>query len=73
MPEPRKDTGLVMAVRYSHIAFALPAGAFVGWLIGGALTRWTGREWMTMAGLILGIVAGFYELIRAVLKISKES
>ena len=35
-----------------------------GWLIGLALDHWLHTTWLYLAGLILGIVAGFVELIR---------
>jgi F0F1-type ATP synthase assembly protein I len=37
-----------------------------GWLIGLALDHWLHTTWLYLAGLILGIVAGFVELIRTV-------
>jgi F0F1-type ATP synthase assembly protein I len=69
----RKDRGLVLAVKYSHIGFALPAGTIAGWLVGAMLDKWLGTRWITIAGLIVGIIAGFMEMIRAVMQISKES
>lgn len=69
----RKDSGLLLAVKYSHIGFALPAGTVVGWFIGAALDQWLGTNWIRIAGLILGIVAGFAEMIRAITQISKDS
>jgi F0F1-type ATP synthase assembly protein I len=69
----RKDSGLVLAIKYSHIGFALPAGTIVGWLIGAALDKWLGTTWIKTAGLIIGIIAGFAEMIRAITQISKES
>jgi F0F1-type ATP synthase assembly protein I len=69
----RKDSGLLLAVKYSHIGFALPAGTVVGWFIGAALDLWLGTTWIRIAGLIVGIIAGFAEMIRAIMQISKES
>jgi F0F1-type ATP synthase assembly protein I len=69
----RKDTGLVLAVKYSHIGFALPAGTVAGLLVGAMLDKWLGTTWIKTAGLIVGIIAGFAEMIRAVVQISKES
>jgi F0F1-type ATP synthase assembly protein I len=68
-----KDNGLLLAVKYSHIGFALPAGTVVGWLIGAALDKWLGTRWIATTGLIVGIIAGFTEMIRAVTQISKDS
>ena len=50
--------------RYSQVAFALPAATVIGWLLGKALDHWLHTTWLYLAGLLLGIVAGFIELIR---------
>jgi F0F1-type ATP synthase assembly protein I len=57
--------------RYSQLAFALPAGTLVGWLIGAALDRYLHTTWLYLAGVLLGIVAGFVELIRTALRDTK--
>jgi len=57
--------------RYSQLAFALPAATVVGWLIGALLDRWLHTTWLYLAGILLGIVAGFVELIRTVLRDTK--
>lgn len=69
----KKDNGLLLAVKYSHIGFALPAGTVVGWLIGAALDKWLGTHWIATTGLIVGVIAGFTEMIRAISQISKDS
>jgi F0F1-type ATP synthase assembly protein I len=57
--------------RYSQLGLVLPAATLVGWLIGVALDKWLHTTWLYLAGLLLGIVAGFVELIRTVM--SSES
>jgi len=52
--------------QYSQIAFIFPASTVAGWLIGVALDRWLHTTWLYIVGLILGIIAGFVELIRLV-------
>lgn len=52
--------------QYSQIAFIFPASTVVGWLIGVALDHWLHTTWLYLVGLILGIIAGFVELIRLV-------
>lgn len=71
MPEdrespPPKKSMLVQLANYSQLAFIFPAATVVGWLIGAALDRWLHTTWLYLAGLLLGIVAGFVELIRLV-------
>jgi F0F1-type ATP synthase assembly protein I len=52
--------------QYSQIAFIFPASTVAGWLLGVALDHWLHTTWLYLVGLILGIVAGFIELIRLV-------
>ena len=49
---------------YSELAFIFPAATVLGWLIGVALDHWLHTRWLFLVGLILGIVAGFVQLIR---------
>jgi len=61
----------VQAARYSQLAFIFPAALVVGWLVGAALDRWLHTTWLYLAGILLGIAAGFFELIRTVLRDTK--
>jgi F0F1-type ATP synthase assembly protein I len=63
---PEKKSMLVQLANYSQLAFIFPAATVAGWLIGLALDHWLHTTWLYLAGLILGIVAGFVELIRTV-------
>ena len=53
---------------YAQLAFVFPAATVVGWLIGVGLDKWLHTTWLYIVGLLLGIVAGFVELIRTVTK-----
>ena len=64
--DSEKRSAWVQLAKYSQLAFVLPAATVAGWLIGAALDRWLHMTWLYLAGLILGIIAGFVELIRAV-------
>jgi len=59
--------------RYSHLAFVLPAAIIAGLIIGHLLDRWLGKTWITLAGLFVGCIAGFAELIRGIIQSSKDS
>jgi F0F1-type ATP synthase assembly protein I len=61
----------VQLARYSQLAFIFPAATVAGWLLGAGLDRWLHTTWLYLVGLILGIVAGFVELIRAAMSDSK--
>lgn len=70
-PESQKRSWLVMLAKYSQLAFVLPAATAIGWFVGAALDHWLHTTWLYLAGLILGIVAGFVDLIRTVTADSK--
>ena len=59
--------------RYSHLGFILPACVAVGLGLGALLDRWLHTKWITLAGLLLGCVAGFYELAREIIRSSKDT
>ncbi len=61
-----KKNPWVQLAKYSQLAFIFPAATVAGWLLGLALDHWLHTTWLYLAGLILGIVAGFVELIRTV-------
>lgn len=69
-PDEKKSFALQFA-RYSQLAVVLPAATVVGWLIGAGLDRWLHTTWLYLAGILFGIVAGFVELIRTVLRDTK--
>jgi F0F1-type ATP synthase assembly protein I len=66
-----KETFWILVGRYSQLAFVLPAALVVGWLLGTALDHWLHTTWLYLLGIILGIAAGFIELIRTALRDSK--
>jgi len=68
---PKKQSFWAQAGNISQLAFVLPAATVVGWLVGRALDHWLHTSWLSVAGLILGIVAGFVDLIRTALANSK--
>ena len=71
----QKDQGkknpYVQMANYAQLAIIFPAATLIGWLIGSAFDRWLHTTWLYIAGLIVGIIAGFVELIRAAM--SSES
>lgn len=70
---PRKQSMLVQLANYSQLAFIFPAATVAGWLLGLALDHWLHTTWLYLAGLILGIIVGFVELIRTVTSDSNNS
>ena len=61
-----KQSLWVQMARYSELAFIFPACTVAGWLAGVGLDRWLHTTWIYLVGLIVGIIAGFVELIRTV-------
>ena len=70
----RKEENIWRQVgRYSSLGFVLPAGIIAGLIIGHLLDRWLGTSWITLAGLFVGCIAGFAQLIRGIIQSSKDS
>lgn len=68
-----KDDGFVAAaLRYTAIAMTLPGSTFAGYLIGFGLDKWLGTTYLKIVFLILGIVTGFVELIRELMRHSGD-
>lgn len=66
-PGERDDQGKnfwVQMASYVQLAIVFPAATVVGWLLGVALDRWLHTSWLYIVGLIVGIAAGFVELVR---------
>ena len=53
---------------YAHLAVMLPLATIIGWAIGVGLDHWLHTTWLYLVGLILGIVAGFVDLVRTATK-----
>ena len=68
--KPRDPAGpmasLVKAESLMQLAFLLPAAVFLGWIAGVWLDHLFHTSWIYIAGLILGAVAGFAQMIRIV-------
>jgi F0F1-type ATP synthase assembly protein I len=50
----------------------LPASALIGYVLGYLLDKEFGTTWLNIAGLILGIVAGFVQLIRQLMRDTRD-
>lgn len=62
----------VEAEKYIQLAITLPAATVIGWILGSLLDGHLGTHWIHIAGLFVGIAAGFVQLIRVALASSKE-
>jgi ATP synthase protein I len=64
----KEDGFMASALRYIAIATMLPATTFAGYLIGHWLDGHFGTTYLTMVFLILGIVSGFVQLVRQLMR-----
>jgi len=75
-PQPPKRSsltrGIASAERLLEIAFIMPAAVAVGWLGGAALDKWLHQHWIYIAGIALGFVAGFVEVLRLAVRYSNK-
>jgi F0F1-type ATP synthase assembly protein I len=71
-PNSDKRNFWITAARYSQLAFVLPACTAAGWILGALADKWFHTKWLYLAGLLLGIVAGFVELVRTTMRSEKS-
>lgn len=67
-PDEKPQNAAVLWARYSQLAFILPASVVVGLLVGKLLDYWFHTHWLFLAGVIVGAISGFVELIRTILR-----
>lgn len=74
MPDetPQNQSIWIQIAKYSQLAFIFPAATVAGWLVGLGLDHLFHTRWLYLAGLIVGIIAGFVELIRTVTASSSD-
>ena len=68
----RKKPFVVLAGEYTSLAFLLPVATFVGYGIGYLLDKAFGTHWLYIPFLLLGIVSGFVQLIRQVMRDTED-
>lgn len=72
-PEPKKkDNPWAQVGRYTSLAFLLPVSVVIGYTIGYFLDKAFGTNFLNIVFLVVGIAAGFIELIRQVQKDIRE-
>ena len=57
---------------YTSLALLLPVSTVVGYAIGYWLDKRLGTHWLAIAFLILGSASGFVQLIRRIMRDSKD-
>ncbi len=81
MPEQNPNPGdkkrsegldtLVKVERLTQIAVVLPAAVLVGWGLGALLDKWLHQDWLYIAGVVFGAIAGMVEAIRQALRANR--
>ena len=66
--DPEGDRARMRALRYIALATQLPFLLVAGFGIGYALDYWLGTDYLRVVCLLLGVIGGFIQLIREVLK-----
>lgn len=57
-------SSLTQAETMVQLALAVPGGCLVGWLIGLWLDKHFHTEWIQIAGIVVGAIAGFLQIFR---------
>ena len=63
---------MVQVGEYTSLAFLLPVATFVGYALGYLLDKACGTHWIYIPGLIFGIAAGFVQLIRQLMRDTRD-
>ena len=64
--------GLVQAESMVQLALAVPAGCFVGLLIGYLLDKHFHTHWIVILGMLLGSAGGFVQIFTTMSRIGKR-
>jgi len=67
-----KKPFVALVGEYTSLAFLLPAATFVGYSIGHLLDKAFGTHFLYLIFLLLGIAAGFVQLIRRLMRDSGD-
>jgi len=63
---------LVQVEKLTQIAVVLPAAVLIGWGAGALLDKWLHQDWIYIAGVVFGAIAGMTEAIRQALRAGQE-
>ena len=72
-PAGGKLGGLVQVESIVQLALALPAGCFIGALLGTWGDHRFGTHWMVMVGIMLGAIGGFIQMFTYIARVSRRS
>lgn len=70
-PQSGIGKSVVQTDRLIQIALVLPIAVLIGWFFGALLDRWLHQSWITIVGIVLGMIAGMLEAVRMALAAGK--
>ena len=73
MAKDDKDNPAYAWARYSQVAFIIPGAVVAGLILGALIDRWLHTHWVYIAGVIVGAVVGFIQLVRMLTSVSDKS
>jgi F0F1-type ATP synthase assembly protein I len=68
----RKKSWPVLVGEYTSLAFMLPIATLIGYAIGYGLDKAFHSDWIYIPGLLLGIAAGFVQLVRQLMRDTRD-
>ena len=68
----RKKPWPVLVGEYTSLAFMLPIATFLGYAAGYLLDKAFHTHWIYIPGLLLGIAAGFVQLVRQLMRDTRD-
>ncbi|MBS1877577.1 MAG: AtpZ/AtpI family protein [Acidobacteria bacterium] len=69
----KRDNVMALVGKYSSLAMAPPSAAFAGYVIGYLLDKAFHTGFLAIVFLILGVAGGTLEVVRTLLKDTKDS
>ncbi len=73
MPNAKEKPLLAQLGQYLGLAMIVPCCIFVGYAIGYGLDTWLQTGYLKTVFLLIGIVAGFLQLVRDVLRVTGQN
>ncbi|MBV8552289.1 MAG: AtpZ/AtpI family protein [Acidobacteriaceae bacterium] len=60
----RPDKSLIFLGKYLSLALTLPASVFAGYILGSLADHWLHAPILKALGILLGMAAGIYQIVR---------
>ncbi|MBV8072198.1 MAG: AtpZ/AtpI family protein [Acidobacteriaceae bacterium] len=67
------DHSLHVLGKYLSLGLTLPASVFAGYLLGALADHWLHAQFLRAAGILFGMAAGIYQILRELFRDEKRS